>query len=243
MILDAVKKPGKPIKFPLSRKKRLLIIDRDATVFSSWEVAYACYEEAFDKVISAVYPPSAKLTKEEYTVKYHPFEKNKFYQEYYPKLSEEQLKAVGEASWQFYVSNFAEERFNKLIPGMDDFLKALKSQGNRLVLLTASEGGWEWIRHYDLPFDEVISLVKLREAGELQKEEKKEIVILYIIEKFESTPEDSVTIGDHPLDHVDVIVSIGSGYGLGSPEAREELRGVVDFYASSVRDLHKVFGL
>ncbi len=243
MILDATKKADKSLKFPLSRKKRLFIIDRDATVFSSWEVAYACYEKAFDEVISAVYPPSAKLTKEEYTADYHPFEKDKFYRERYPKLSEEQLKAAGEASWQFYVSNFAEERFNKLIPGMDDFLKALKSEGHLLVLLTASEGDWEWIRHYDLPIDEIISLVRLREAGELQKGEKKGIAILYVIEKFKSAPKDAVTIGDHPFDHVDEVVSIGSGYGLGSPEAREELREAVDFYASSVRDLHKIFGL
>ena len=98
MILDKMKKPDKSIKFPLSRKKRLFIIDRDATIFSSLEVAYACYEEAFDKVISAVYPPSDKLTKEEYTVDYHPFEKDKFYRERYPKLTEEQLEALGEAS-------------------------------------------------------------------------------------------------------------------------------------------------
>ena len=153
MILDTMKKPDKSIKFPLSRKKRLFIIDRDATVFSSWEVAYACYEDAFGKVISAVYPPSAKLTKEEYTAEYHPFEKDKFYREHYPELSEEQFEAVADTSWEFYKSNFAEERFNRLIPGMDGFLRALKSEGNRLVLLTASEGGWEWIRHYDLPID------------------------------------------------------------------------------------------
>lgn len=237
-----MKKGVKSKPKPLPRRKRVAVIDRDATIFSSWEIAYACYEEAFDRVVSGAYPPSAKLSKEEYTLEYHPFDKFRVYRRYYPGLTEKQLEEAGGASWLYYKSHFAEERFNQLIPGMDKFLAALKAEGNRLVVLTSSEGDWKWIRRYNLPIDDIISLVRLREAGELKGGEEKGMAIFHVLRKLGRSPEEAVTIGDHPLDHVEDVFSIGSGYGLGSPEAQEELKKAVKFYAATVGDLYKIFG-
>ena len=229
------------LHLPLPRKQWLAIFDRDATLFSSWEMAYGCYEEAFDKVVSEAYPASEKLGQEEYTREYNPLDRWAVYNKYYPKLTEEQLERAGEASWHFYLANFGESRFNRIIPGVDDFLIQFKAQNNLIVVLTASDGDESWLRHYQLPFDEMYSLVRLRKTGMIKG--GKSEGISFIVDRFSKYCDDTVTVGDHPKDHVDGILSIGVGYGLGSPEAREVLRNSVDIYAPGVSHLHNIFGI
>lgn len=228
-------------RLPLPRKQWLAIFDKDATLFSSWEMAYACYEEAFNKVVSEIYPASEKLGRDEYTREYNPLDRLTIYKKYYPKLTEEQLEKTGEASWQFYLANFGESRFNQIIPGIDVFLKQFKAKNNLIVVLTASDGDESWLRYYNLPFDEMYSLVRLRKMGMIKG--GKSEGISFIVDRFSKYCDETVTIGDYPKDHIDGILSIGVGYGLGCPEAREELRKSVDIYAPGVSHLHNIFGI
>jgi FMN phosphatase YigB (HAD superfamily) len=231
------------ISIPLEPPRRgwIAIVDRDATLFSSREIAYACYEEAFDKVISEVYSESEKLGNDEYAREYNPFHKTEFYRKHYPKLTEKQLERAGEASWQFYLSNFSEAGFNHPIAGMADFLKKFKAKGNLITVLTTSEGDGRWMRHYGMPFDELFSLVRLRKEGKIEGGKREGLH--YILGQFGKSPEDAVTIGDHPNDHIAKILSVGVGFGLECPDAREELKSSVKIYASSVSRLQEIFGL
>ena len=236
-----MKKNKNSLQLPLPAKKWLAIIDRDATIFSSWELAYTCYEEAFDRVISRLYPDSQKLSKEEYTREFNPFDIDKVLKKHYPELSEEDLDRVNEVRWQFYLDNFRERRFNEVLPGVKGFLKKFKEKGNLIAVLTTSEGDESYFHHYGLPFDEIYSMVKLKKEGMIEGGKRE--AIFFIIDRFNWSLDDVVTIGDRPGDHIDEILSIGVGYGLGSHEAQEELRNSVDIYVPTVGDLHRVFGL
>ena len=57
----------KDISLPLPDREWLVILDRDATIISSREIAYGCFEESFEKVISETYPLSEKLSLEVWT--------------------------------------------------------------------------------------------------------------------------------------------------------------------------------
>jgi len=229
----------KDISLPLPDREWLVILDRDATIISSREIAYGCFEESFKKVISETYPLSAKLSLSDYTSFYHPFERTGIYEIYYPRLTPEQLVRVGEVSWQFYLDNYRKERFNKLLKGMDNFIQALKASGCLIVILTASESDGKWMRHYGIPVDAIFSVTTMRKDKVI--EGKKPDAIRYILEQYDRSYEDTVTIGDNPKDHIDEIVSIGAEFGLGCPAARQALRENVDITAPRVETLHEIF--
>ncbi len=229
----------KNISLPLPNREWLIILDRDATIISSREIAYGCFEEAFKKVISETYPLSAKLSLADYTSSYHPFERTGVYEIYYPRLTPEQLVRVGEVSWQFYLDNYQKERFNKLIEGMDDFILKLKAAGSSVVILTASESDGKWMRHYGIPVDEIFSVTGMRKAGVI--EGKKPEAIHHILAQYNKSYDDAVTIGDNPKDHIDEIISIGAEFGLGCPEARQALKESVDLSAPRVETLYEIF--
>ncbi len=229
----------KKISLPLPAREWLVILDRDATIISSREIAYGCFEESFEKVISETYPFSAKLSLSDYTRSYHPFERTGVYEVYYPRLTPEQLVRVGEVSWQFYLDNYRKERFNNLLDGMDKFILKLKAAGCLIVILTASESDGKWMRHYGIPVDNIFSVTGMRKAGVI--EGKKPEAIHHILDQYNKSYEDAVTIGDNPKDHIDGIISIGAEFGLGCPEARRDLRECVDITAPRVEDLYNIF--
>jgi phosphoglycolate phosphatase-like HAD superfamily hydrolase len=231
----------KNIPLPLPKQEWLIILDRDATIISSREIAYGCFEESFEKVISEVYPLSEKLTLEEYTRSYHPFERTGVYEVYYPRLSLVQMELIGELSWQFYLDNYREEHFNNLLEGMDDFIRELKAAGCLIVILTASEGDGQWMRHYNIPVDGYYSVTRLRKDKVIAG--KKPDAIRHILQQHNKSSSESVTIGDNPKDHIPEILSIGTAFGLGCPGARRMLEESVDLYAPRVETLHEIFGL
>lgn len=231
----------KDIALPLPARGRLIILDRDATIISSREISYGCFEESFEKVISESYPISEKLSLEEYTRSYHPFEKTGVYEVYYPGLSSEQMDRIGELSWQFYLDNYREEHFNELLKGMDDFIRELKAAGSLIVILTASEGDGHWMRHYNIPVDGYYSVIRLRKENVISG--NKPDAIRHILKEHKRSPSDTITIGDNPKDHIAEIISIGAAFGLGSPSARRMLEESVDLYAPRVETLHEIFGL
>ena len=231
----------KDISLPLPDREWLVILDRDATIISSREIAYGCFEESFEKVISETYQLSEKLSLEEYTRSYHPFERTGVYEVYYPRLSHVQMELIGELSWQFYLDNYRKKHFNELLEGMDDFICKLKADGCLIVILTASESDGKWMQHYGIPVDSIFSVTTMRKDKII--EGKKPDAIRYILDQYNSSYEDTVTIGDNPKDHIDEIISIGAEFGLGCPEARQALRENVDISVSRVEDLSEVFGL
>ncbi|MFH1037654.1 MAG: HAD hydrolase-like protein [PVC group bacterium] len=229
----------KDLSLPLPSRDRLVILDRDATIISSREIAYGCFEEAFDKVISQVYPPAAKLSKEKYTREYHPFHRTGVYEVYYPGLNEGQLIQVGEVSWQYYLNNNQHDRFNLLIPGMDDFIRKLKAAGSLIIILTVSEGDGKWLTNYRIPVDGYFSMTRLQKDGVI--EGKKPEAIRYILDQYGRSFPDVITIGDNPKDHIDEVISIGAAFGLGCPAARQELKESIDLYADRVETLYDFF--
>jgi len=229
----------KDISLPLPDREWLVILDRDATIISSREIAYGCFEESFEKVISETYQLSEKLSLEEYTRSYHPFERTGVYEVYYPRLSHVQMELIGELSWQFYLDNYRKKQFNGLLEGMDDFIRKLKGAGCLIVILTASESDGKWMRHYGIPVDAIFSVTTMRKDKVI--EGKKPDAIRYILEQYDRSYEDTVTIGDNPKDHIDEIVSIGAEFGLGCPAARQALRENVDITAPRVETLHEIF--
>ena len=231
----------KNLSLPLPDREWLIIMDRDATIISSREIAYGCFEEAFSQVISETYPLSEKLSQEKYTRSYHPFERTGVYEKYYPRLSPEQLVRVGEVSWQFYLANYRKERFNLLLEGIDDFLRKLKAAGCLIAILTASEGDGHWMRHYNIPVDAYYSMIRLQKKEVISG--KKPDAIRHIIKQHNRSSKNTVTIGDNPKDHIAGIMSIGTAFGLGCPAARRMLKGSVDLYAPRVETLHEIFGL
>ena len=229
------------IPLPLPNREWLIILDRDATIISSREIAYGCFEESFEKVISKIYPLSEKLTLEEYTRSYHPFERTGIYEVYYPRLSLAQMELIGELSWQFYLDHYREEHFNNLLEGMDDFIRELKASGCLIAILTASEGDGHWMRHYDIPVDGYYSVIRLRKDKVITG--KKPDAIRHILQQHNKSFSESITIGDNPKDHIAEIMSIGSAFGLGCPDACRMLEESVDLYAPRVETLHEIFGL
>ncbi|MEA1928374.1 MAG: HAD hydrolase-like protein [Candidatus Auribacterota bacterium] len=229
----------KDISLPLPAREWLVILDRDATIISSREIAYGCFEESFNKVISDTYPDSAKLSLEEYSRAYHPFERTGVYEVFYPRLSHAQMERIGELSWQFYLDNYREERFNKLLEGMDDFIRKLKAAGALIAILTASEGDGKWMRHYGIPVDDIFSVTAMRKNKVI--EGKKPDAIHYILKQYDRSYDEAVTIGDNPKDHIAEIISIGAEFGLGCPEARQDLRENVDISAPRVQTLYDIF--
>ena len=220
----------------------MAIVDRDATIFSSKEIAYSCYEEAFDRVVLGTYTDFAKVNQDVYTKEFNPFKRLDFYKQRYPKLTEEHLGKIAEVSFRYYLDNFRKSRFNQPIPGVIDFIKLFKEKDNLIVVLTASDSDENWFKRYDMPYDEMYSLVRLRAAKMIGVKNGKPDAIPFIIDRFSRYCDQAVTIGDHPRDHVEGILSIGAAYGLGSLESRKELREKVDIYAPAVIDLHRIFG-
>lgn len=219
----------------------MVIMDRDATILSSREIAYGCYEDSFDKIISNLYPPSSKLSITEYTRYYNPFEKTGIYEVYYPLLSSQQMERITELNWQFYLKNCRVEKFNKILPGMDRFIRKLKEYGCLVVVLTASDGDGIWMRHYNIPIDGFYSVIQLQKSKIISCEKSE--AIGYILKRHKKSPPETVTIGDNPNDHVDGILSIGTAFGLGCPAARRMLKNSVDLYAPRVEKLYDIFGL
>jgi phosphoglycolate phosphatase-like HAD superfamily hydrolase len=232
---------SKKNSLPLAREKWLAIFDRDATIISSREIAYACYGEAFDRVVSKFHPSSTKLNQDDYAREYNQLDRMRVYRKYYPALKEEELEEVARVSWQYYLAHYDEKRHNLLIPGMRTFLKKFKANGNMIVILTSSDEDGKWMRYHGLPVDGLFSLVRLKK--EWKEGCDKKAVIHHILKQFKQPAGDAVTIGDHPQDHIDDLLSIGVGFGLGCAQAREELRGRVKIYAASVRELSAIFGV
>lgn len=231
----------KEISLPLPDREWLIILDRDATIISSWEIAYGCFEESFKKVVSNSYSLSEKLSLAEYTQAYHPFERTGVYEVYYPRLSHLQMEQIGELSWQFYLDHCRDEGFNRIIPGMDDCIRRLKDAGCLIAILTASDGDGHWMRHYDIPVDGYYSVIQLQKENVISG--KKPEAIRHILEQHKRSFSDTVTIGDNPKDHIAEIMSIGAAFGLGSPGARRMLKESVDLYAPRVETIHEIFGL
>jgi len=229
------------IPLPLESGSWLAIVDRDATIISSRQIAYSCYRESFDRVISPADPDAELMSEEEYTFQYHPFDKEQVYRSNYPRLSPDQLEAVGEASWQYYLSHFEDPQFNLLIPGMDDFMRRLKEDGNLVVILTSSHIDGKWLRHYEIPVDGFFSMQDLKKKKII--EGGKDEAIEYILTSYNKPRTRVVTVGDNPRDHVEDVLSIGIGFGLGHPAARDLIESSVDLYAGTVDDPYRFFGL
>ena len=232
---------AKDLSLPIPRKNWLAIVDRDATIFSSRAIAYACYEAAFAEVISAAYSPSTRLDIRAYTREYNPLERLAVYRKHYPRLSEEDLKRVGEVSWQYYLAHHPEDRFNRLIPGMDDFLRRLRKDGNRVVILTTADADDRRFREYKIPLDGFFSMHGLKAEKKISATKRE--AIFYLLSLYRTSPADAVTIGDAPLDHVPEVLSVGTGFDVGCRAAREALQRAARIYVSRVADLFPVFGL
>jgi hypothetical protein len=54
------------IQIPLEKKNWLIVADKDATILSSFKLAYACFSEAFTKVILKKYDANQKLNENDY---------------------------------------------------------------------------------------------------------------------------------------------------------------------------------
>ncbi|HPJ72031.1 MAG TPA: hypothetical protein PK636_05055 [bacterium] len=221
--------------------RRFLIFDRDATLISSREIAYACYLAAFEAVVAEALPALAPIDGETHWREYHPFEPALFYRRRYPSLEDDAISRAGDASWRFYLEHAARPEFNPVIPAIPDFVRTLKRDGFEVVVLTSGRLENEFMEEHGIPVDACYSMVRMREKG-LPAVEKGE-AISYILGRHGRGRGDAVTIGDNPRDHVEGIASVGAAYGLGSATAREELRGAVDHFAESVEDFYPLFGL
>lgn len=237
------KSPARPggISLPLPPDYRLGIIDRDATIISSWEIAYGCYLKAFERVISRRYPGRAPLGFRNYTLQYNHFRREEVYLNNYPLLKEADLKEIGSVSWNFYLENCGAKEFNRLIPGMDRLLHGLKEQGRKIAILTMSYEEGKWLKRHGIPVDAYYSVIKMRERGIVR--EGKEEAISHILEETKTSPRRAFTLGDSPKDHSPGVLSIGAGFGLGNPDARRLLESRVDIYAPDVESLFAVFDL
>lgn len=229
------------LSLPLSPRGMLMIIDRDATIISSREIAYGCYRAAFNEVIRKADPKALELSEEIFSRDYHPFARTGIYEVYYPGLEESDRERVGEVTWDFYLGNYRKPEFNRLIPGMDDCIRALKAAGGIIVILTVSESDGRWMRHYRIPVDGYFSVTRLR--NEKIIDGKKPEAIRHILEQYGKTPREAVTIGDNPKDHVERVISIGASFGLDSPAARRDLEKAVGLYARRVENLYEFFNL
>jgi phosphoglycolate phosphatase-like HAD superfamily hydrolase len=240
-----VKKPPPPpqssISLPISPRGRLIIIDRDATIISSRQIAYGCYRASFDRVIRKTDPEAGRLSEELFSRAYHPFSRTGVYEVYYPDLDENDRKRIGEVSWEFYLSHCGEPEFNRLIPGMDEFIRALKAAGAVIAVLTASESQGIWLKHYRIPLDGLFSVQRLKKDKII--EGGKPAAVRHILDQYEKSPREAVTIGDNPEDHVEEITSIGSAFGLACPDARRDLEEAVDIYVPRVENLYGIFNL
>ena len=219
----------------------LLIIDRDATIISSRQIAYGCYRAAFEAVIRKADPEAGELSEELFSRAYHPFTRTGVYEVYYPGLGEKELKRIGEVSWEFYIGNYHKSEFNVLIAGMDEAIRALKAAGAEIVILTASESDGKWMEHYRIPVDSYFSVHRLRDEKVIAG--KKPEAIRHILERHEKSPGEAVTIGDNPKDHIEEVTSIGTGFGLDCPDARSDLKAAVDIYAPRIENLYEIFNL
>ncbi|MDP8236037.1 MAG: HAD hydrolase-like protein [Candidatus Erginobacter occultus] len=238
-----MKKPAteKSIDLPLSLRETLFIIDRDATIISSRQIAYGCYLASFDQVIRKSDPEAGQLSVEHFSRAYHPFARTGVYEVYYPRLKESEQERIGEVSWDYYIGNYHKAEFNLLIPGMDKLIRALKEAGAIIAILTASESDGRWMKHYRIPVDSYFSVHRLRNEKIIAG--KKPEAIRHILKEYGKPAQEAVTIGDNPKDHVEEVISIGSPFGLDSPDARRDLKAAVDLYASRVEDLYEIFGL
>lgn len=235
------KSPEKSFTLPLDPRGTLMIIDRDATIISSREIAYGCYLASFKEVIRKADPEAGQLNEELFTRAYHPFARTGVYEIYYPDLEEKAREKIGEVSWDYYKSHYRRDEFNLLIPGMDECLRALKEAGGTIVILTASEADGTWMKKYEIPVDNYFSVTRLRNEGTI--EGKKPEAIRHILAQYDKPAGEAVTIGDNPKDHIDEVISIGTPFGLHSPDARRDLRQAVDIYTPRIEDLYGVFGL
>jgi phosphoglycolate phosphatase-like HAD superfamily hydrolase len=222
-------------------RKLLAIVDRDATIYSSQPIAYACYQAAFDEAIEPFYPGAARLDFRTFTRDYNPFERFAVYKKHYPGLTEDDLKRAGEASWNFYLAHREEDCFNPLIPGMDKFLRRLKAAGHRVVILTAADIDDRRLRERGIPLDGFFSMYALKAEKKI-KSTKRE-AIFYLLSLYGAETGEAVTIGDAPLDHVPEVLSVGTAFDLGCSDSRDALRAAVRIYASRVSDLFPLFGL
>ncbi len=232
---------GKSITLPLSPRGKVMIIDRDATIISSRQIAYACYRTSFREVVQKADPEARELDEAEFSRGYHPCPRTGIYEVYYPGLQEPDRERIGEVSWDFYIGNYHKPEFNLLIPGMDEFIRALKSAGAAIVILTASEADGKWMKHYRIPVDSYFSVHRLRDEKIIAG--KKPEAIRHILKEYGKSPREAVTIGDNPKDHVEEVISIGTPFGLDSPAARRDLEEAVDLCASRVEDLFEIFNL
>jgi phosphoglycolate phosphatase-like HAD superfamily hydrolase len=233
--------PEKSFSLPLSPQGTLIIIDRDATIISSREIAYGCYRAAFDRVIRKSDSEAGQLGEELFSRAYHPFSRIGVYEVYYPNLKESDRKRIGEVSWEFYTSHCREPKFNRLIPGMDGAIRALKAAGGVIVILTASESDGSWLKHYRIPVDGLFSVQRLKKDGII--EGGKPEAIHHILDQYGASPRAAVTIGDNPQDHIDEVISIGTPFGLACPDARRDLEKAVDIYIPRLENLYRIFNL
>jgi len=211
--------PEKSFSLPLSPQGTLIIIDRDATIISSREIAYGCYRAAFDRVIRKSDSEAGQLGEELFSRAYHPFSRIGVYEVYYCR----------------------EPKFNRLIPGMDGAIRALKAAGGVIVILTASESDGSWLKHYRIPVDGLFSVQRLKKDGII--EGGKPEAIHHILDQYGASPRAAVTIGDNPQDHIDEVISIGTPFGLACPDARRDLEKAVDIYIPRLENLYRIFNL
>jgi len=226
---------------PIPSRKLLVVIDRDATIYSSRPIAYACYQAAFAEAIAPARPGAAKLDYRTFTRDYNPFDRLSLYKKHYPDLDEEDLKRAGDASWQYYLDHRDEDRFNPLIPGMDEFLRGLKTAGHRVVILTAADIDDRRMREWGISLDGFFSMHALRAEKKIKA--AKQEAIFYLLFRYRALPEEAVTIGDSPHDHIPEILSVGTAFDLGCSASRAALRAAVRIYVSRVKDLFRLFGL
>ncbi len=231
----------KSLSLPLSPRGTLLIIDRDATIFSSREIAYGCYRAVFARVIRKADPEAGLLSEELFIRAYHPFTRTGVYEVYYPGLKDSDRKRIGEIAWDFYLKHCRKPEFNRPIAGMDGVIRALQAAGAVIAVLTLSESDGAWLKHYRIPFDGLFSVQRMKQEGLI--EGGKPEAIRHILNHYGRSPREAVTIGDNPQDHIPEVTSIGSAFGLGSPDARRDLEAAVDFCARRVRDLYGIFNL
>jgi len=220
--------------------KRLAIFDRDATIISSRRTAYACYREAFVRVISPARPALRPVSVAAYWGEYHPFEPDLFYRRRYGDLPAETLAAVKETTWRYYLQHCRDPELNRPISGMPGLIRDLTASGTEVVILTAGDFDGAILRGQRIPFSECYSMVRMKAAGLLKN--KIEAVDL-ILSRRGLSPAEAVTVGDNPNDHVPGVTSVGAGFGLGSSEARHVLRRSVEYYADTVAQLRRILRL
>lgn len=220
--------------------KRLAIFDRDATIISSRRTAYACYREAFARVISSARPALRPVSVAVYWSEYHPFVPDLFYRRRYGDLPAETLATVKETTWRYYLEHCREPALNRPIPGMPGLLQDLVGSGIEVVILTAGDFDGAILRGHGIPFSECYSMVRMKADG-LVKDKISAVDL--ILSRRGLSPGEAVTVGDNPNDHVPGVTSVGTGFGLGSREARYVLRRRVDYYADTVAQLRRIFRL